>query len=139
MRTAAAEAPKPATAAETAEVGAPARPQAKVIERRDEAQKAGKTGLVARFDALLTTLARVDRAERLAAELARKVEELQRKSVELERRAARAVTLIEQTEARRARALARLQELGLNEKDALVVERQADIPVPAESPKGGTK
>lgn len=93
-----------------------ARAQARAVHAEALAAKAAKSGsrlaeeryadTALRFRKAASILERAAQAEATAAEL-------ERKTVELETQARRARTLVEQTETRRARAQARLQELGL--------------------------
>lgn len=97
-------------------VGARAESRAKDTEKQaTEAESQGKALIAKRLLALSQIWRRVAEAERQAAEVERKVRELESKSLTLQDQSRRAAALIEQTEARRARALGRLQQLGLSD------------------------
>lgn len=88
------------------------------LERGDQARLAGDTAHAALLDELAFEWAgtAVDLAR--AAELEARAAEVEKQAAELEARAKRALTLIEQTVARRGKALRRLQELGVEPEPA---------------------
>jgi hypothetical protein len=81
--------------------------------RQAEAERAGQTGLARRLAALsarwLAVIDALEAAAKLEAEAAR----LEDERIHVQEQTDRLISLVEQTEARRARALARLQALGL--------------------------
>ncbi len=101
------------------ELGAAAdRARANALERQAEAERAGNIAVARRLEALAAQWARVKEARIQATKREAAATQLEEENLELEARVARAVTLVEQTEARRARALARLRELDLDAQDA---------------------
>lgn len=114
--------------------------------RQKEAEVAGKRALAERLSALVAQWNRVADAQRRAIGWETQAATAEQKNHELEAQVGRTMTLVEQTEARRARALARLRELGLTEADAPIPEPPAaeadpkpaptDPGQPAPSPEG---
>lgn len=90
---------------------------------REQASRAQKRAESARTDGKRLVAARYAQAQKMwlqvaatlerAATLEKQAAQLESETTELEARSRRAATLVEQTEARRARAWARLKELGL--------------------------
>lgn len=88
--------------------------QAEAATRREEeAKRSGKANLAQRLSALSTRWRAVIQAVRTASKIEAEAAALEQERIEVREKTERTVTLLEQTEARRARALARLQELGL--------------------------
>lgn len=86
--------------------------------RKAQAESAGQTKLLARFDALISSWQGVVDALQKTAELEARADQLEQRILEIDAQARRAEHLVEQTEARKARAWARLQSLGLEPTDA---------------------
>lgn len=86
---------------------------AAATRREEEAKRGGKTGLAQRLAALSTRWLAVVEALRTASKLEAEAADLEKERLRVREQTDRVITLLEQTEARRARALARLQELGL--------------------------
>jgi len=118
---AASEATAPAAEAETktkppAEAPEPKREQeraARAAEREEEAKRSGNVALARRLSALASRWQAVVTALRTAADVEAKATALEQQRLDVREQTERLITLLEQTEARRARALARLQELGI--------------------------
>ncbi len=108
-------APSPAKA--SPDPGGQAKSEATEAGERESKSRAGGHSLIAdRLAALAQMWLRVAVAQRKAAALELQADALERETLELEAQARRGASLVEQTEARRARALGRLQELGLAEE-----------------------
>ncbi len=108
-------------------------------ERSKQAEAARKPLVAERLKDLSRLWKRVAEEEKRAAEQEKLAAELEEKTLDLESKARRASSLLEQTEARRARALARLQQLGIEvplEKSSAKPESTASE-APA-NPSGGT-
>lgn len=98
--------------------------------RAAKAKKAGQ-GLVAeRLEAAATIWDKVAAHQEKAAKLEADAAKIERKTLEIKSQARRAHSLVEQTETRRARAIARLRELGLSESP----ETPSAAPPPATPP-----
>lgn len=106
------------------------------LERGNQARLAGDTAHAALFDDLAFEWAGTAKALARAAELEARAAEVEKQAAELEARAKRALTLIEQTVARRGKALRRLQELGVEPEPAAPAEpakpEQPEQPVASE-------
>ncbi len=103
--------PKPAASA-----SGTVRAKAEDARRRaSEANKSGKKLVADRLEKVATIWDKVARHQEQAAKLEREAAEIERETLKLNSKARRAHSLVEQTETRRARALARLRELGLRE------------------------
>lgn len=96
--------------------------------RQAQAEKDGKTALARRLSALVARLERVIDALEKAAALEKEVETLEAKRLEVETKTSRAITLVEQTDARRARTLAKLQALGIEPKGESSVAPASAVP-----------
>lgn len=112
---------------------------AQAKERQAEAARNGDTDRARRLEALASQWERVRKARIQAAKLETAATRLEKKNLELEAQAARAITLVEQTEARRARALARLRKLGLDARDAGIVASDTIAPLDKENQKRGSQ
>lgn len=113
--------------------GARARARARETERR--AKEAGKSGdeLVAeRLLKVATIWEKIARHQEKAAKLEAEAAKIERETLELKSKAKRAHSLVEQTETRRARALSRLRELGLDEAPAKKNSSQGGAPASTE-------
>lgn len=84
------------------------------LERGNQARLAGDTANAGLFDELAFEWAGTAKDLARAAELEAHAAEVEKQAAELEARGKRALTLIEQTVARRGKALRRLQELGVD-------------------------
>lgn len=107
--------------------------QKKAKDLRSRAAKAKKAGqgLVAeRLEAAAALWDKVAAHQEKAAKLEGDAAKIERKTLELKSQARRAHSLVEQTETRRARAVARLRELGLSESP----ETPSAAPPPATPP-----
>lgn len=105
--------------------------------RLDEAKGDGKPELVARLGALVDQWKRLALALADAARAEARASAVEQESLALEESASRAEALLEQTEARRARALGRMQELGLSPSQAQNAPKDASTGTGPAS-KGGT-
>jgi hypothetical protein len=117
----------------------------KAKDTRVRAQKAKKSGqsLVAeRLEKAAATWEKVARHQEAAAKLEADAARIERKTLDIKSQARRAHSLVEQTETRRSRALARLRELGLTDLPATTnapeSSRTEDVK-PAETSKAGAK
>lgn len=112
---------------------------AAATRREEEAKRSGKTGLAQRLSALSTRWLAVMDALRAASRLEAEAAALEKERIRVQEQTDRVITLLEQTEARRARALARLQELGLEPSGLPVppVPSGAAVPSPAVPSKAG--
>jgi|GEM_PF-2420172 len=81
--------------------------------RQAEAERAGDSGLARRLAALSTRILEVIDALEAAAKLEAEAAAIEDERIRVQEQTDRLISLVEQTEARRARALARLQALGL--------------------------
>ena len=97
-------------------------------DRENKSRTGGHTLIADRLAALAKMWLRVAVAQRKAAALELQADALERETIELEAQARRGASLVEQTDARRARALGRLQELGLVEE----LEKTTPPPAPAD-------
>src|SRR5690606_6974887 len=95
--------------------------------RESKSRAAGQSVIADRLAALAKLWLRAAVATRKAAELELQADTIERETLELEAQARRGASLVEQTEARRSRALGRLKELGLEE------EMKEPVPAPAAS------
>jgi hypothetical protein len=86
-------------------------------ERAAEAAKSGKTLVAKRLKKLAGIWKRVAAAQEKAAKLEEEAAAIERQTLELKSKARKAHSLVEQTENRRARALARLRKLGLSDPE----------------------
>jgi hypothetical protein len=119
----------------SSQVGARAEAEAKKAKRRsDEAAQAGKPLIAERLTSLAATWSKVAAHERRAAELEAEAKETEKKVLELRANAKKAVSLLDQTEARRSRALARLMELGLSDASPQTKANESDA-APSEAQK----
>gem|GEM_PF-2729300 len=97
-------------------VGARAAAAATDATKRSEARsKAGKKVLAERLKSLASIWTRVSETQKKAVALEKKANRLEAKALELEAQSRQARSLVEQTETRKARALAKLREMGINE------------------------
>lgn len=116
-----------------------AREQADEAESRaKQASSAKKTLVAARLTDLAQLWRRVAEEETKAAALEKAASELERETLELESKARRAASLLEQTEARRARAAARLSQLGLEtplHKESADLKKDEKPVSPAKKPE----
>jgi hypothetical protein len=103
---------------------------AAATRREEEAKRSGKTGLAQRLSALSTRWLAVMDALRAASKLEAEAAALEKERIQVREQTDRVITLLEQTEARRARALARLQELGLEPNGLPVPTIPPAPPVP---------
>lgn len=122
-------------------VGAPAptfeREEAAVADakrREVVAERSGQTELARRLSALSARWQAVIEALRAAAQLEAEAGAIEDERIEVQEQTDRLVTLVEQTEARRARALARLQALGLEPAGLPVAAPTAAPPAPSPAP-----
>jgi hypothetical protein len=84
-------------------------------EKKKQAESKGKTLVAGRLFDLAAIWRKVAAAEVRAAEVEEKSRQVEEATLEIQARWKRAKALIEQTEARRSRAFARLQKLGLDD------------------------
>jgi hypothetical protein len=96
--------------------------------RQAEAERAGEVGLARRLAALSARWTKVLDALATAAKLEAEAARLEGERIAVQEETDRLTTLVEQTEARRARALAKLQALGLE-------SAEASSPAPASPPQ----
>lgn len=92
--------------------------KAKALDARKralEAKKAGKSLAAERLEKAAATWEKVARHQEGAAKLEEDAAQIERKTLDLKSQARRARSLVEQTETRRSRAVARLRELGLSD------------------------
>lgn len=109
------------------QVGARATAEADEAKKRSEAaKKAGKTEVAKRLASVAATWSKVAAHERRAAELEAEAKEIEKKVLALRAKSEQAVSLLDQTEARRSRALARLMQLGLNDASPQAKAKEAD-------------
>jgi len=99
--------------------------------RQAEAERAGEVGLARRLAALSARWTKVLDALATAAKLEAEAARLEDERIAVQEETDRLITLVEQTEARRARALAKLQALGLEPPAAVPPAAQAPAPSPA--------
>jgi hypothetical protein len=140
--------PKPSAGSEKkSDASPPNAREEKALEaakrRQAEAERTGQTGLSRRLSALSARWTKVLGALGTAARLEAEAAKLEDERIAVQEETNRLTTLVEQTEARRARALARLQALGL-EPEAVTGKATAptapDAPKPAAAEsKGGTR
>lgn len=97
-------------------------------QRAQEAKKSGKTLVAERLEKAASTWEKVARHQEEAAKLEEDAAQIEKKTLDLKAQARRAHSLVEQTETRRARAVARLRELG-----------QSDLPSSPQSANPGAK
>lgn len=124
-------------------VGRTARAKAKDARARaSEADGSGQELVAKRLEKVATIWEKVARHQERAAKLEEEAAKIERETLDLKSKARRAHSLVEQTETRRARALARLRDLGLSEAPAMENTTEPDA-APAASgdkaPKAGTK
>jgi hypothetical protein len=119
--------PPTTTEATPGDPGASLRANAqKSLEKAKQASAHGKSAVSKRLEGAAKLWERAANAQVKAAKLERDASDVERKTLELEAQARRAQSLLAQAETRRARALARLRELGLEES-------------PAEAPSSGAQ
>jgi hypothetical protein len=127
---------KPATPAETTSTVDQTEREQKALEsakrRQAEAERTGEVGLARRLAALSARWTKVLDALATAVKLEAEATRLEDERIAVQEETDRLVTLVEQTEARRARALAKLQALGLEPPAP-----EAASPAPAAPPTEG--
>jgi hypothetical protein len=101
----------------------------KALDRGADARKAGDTAHAAQLDALALEWAETGVDMARTAELENRASLIEKETAELEARAKRALSLIEQTVARRGRAREQLRELGVDPE-----RTPESAPAPAEKP-----